>query len=72
MVPRVTSSQSDIHEDEGVTQFVKHSGSSCHRVNAQNVTNNNGDGDYCFEQVTVFSIYYSRVFKNLFHLFFLN
>ena len=60
------ASQGNIHEEEHITQSGKHSGTSCYKVNAQNVPANNDNDDYCFWQVTVFSIYPSSVLEVFF------
>ena len=52
-----------------VSQFMKHSGSSCHRINAQNVTNNKDDNYSCFWQVIVFTMYQSSTVKLFLSLF---
>ena len=52
-----------------MSQFMKHSGSSCHRINAQNVTNNKDDNYSCFWQVIVFTMYQSSTVKLFLSLF---
>ena len=53
-----------------MSQFMKHSGSSRHRINAQNVTNNNDDNYSYFWQVIVFSMHQSSTVKFFLSIFY--